>query len=317
VAVARSTADPIAALAGELVVLDGALATQLERRGADLRDPLWSAKCLLEQPEMIRAVHLEYFRAGAQVATTATYQASFEGFARRGIGHGAAAALMLRAVELAAEAREQYCSLAAPGASRPLIAASIGPYGAMLADGSEYRGHYALSDRELEAFHRARLELLAGSGADLVAFETIPCLREARILADLLARHPGTTAWLSFSCRDGERNCEGESIAQCAAALRDHPQISAVGINCTAPRHVAQLLRRMRDETGKPLIAYPNAGQNYDASSKRWVGAHAPFALQAAQWVRSGARLIGGCCGTSPEDIAALRAVLTSERARG
>ena len=171
-----------------VMVLDGALATELERRGADLFDPLWSAKVLIEMPDIIRAVHLDYFLAGADVATTATYQATFEGFARRGLGHAHAAHMMRRAVELAIEARDDFWTdpRRVPGRLRPLVAASIGPYGAFLADGSEYRGRYPVSDEELSNFHRPRLEVLAATGADLIACETIPCLREALVLARLL-----------------------------------------------------------------------------------------------------------------------------------
>jgi homocysteine S-methyltransferase len=293
-----------------LLVLDGALATELERRGADLLDPLWSAKCLIEQPELIQAVHLDYFRAGADVATTATYQASFEAFARRGLDATAAATMMRRAVALAAAAREEFCSgKSLPiGRLRPLIAASIGPYGAMLADGSEYRGGYAADDRTLAEFHRPRLQALADAGADLFAFETIPCLREAKVLARLLEEIPGRTAWLSFSCRDGARNCEGEDLGECVAELQGHPQLVAVGVNCTAPQYVTPLLRRMRGRTGKPLIVYPNSGECYEVSSKRWSGTAgtAGFGELARGWFEEGARLIGGCCRTGPDDIRAV-----------
>ncbi len=185
------------------IVLDGALATELERRGMDLNDPLWSAKCLIERPELIRAVHLDYFRAGADIATTATYQATFEAFGRRGLTREAAAQLMQGAVALAAAARDEFWAAESnrPGRLRPLVAASIGPYGAMLADGSEYRGRYALDTQALADFHEPRLRTLAEAGADLLAFETIPCLREAMVLARLLQDFPDLTAWLSFSCR--------------------------------------------------------------------------------------------------------------------
>jgi homocysteine S-methyltransferase len=295
------------------MILDGALATELERRGADLVDPLWSAKYLLEQPDMIRAVHLDYFEAGADVATTATYQASFEGFRRRGIERDAAARLMRDAVALAAAARDEFWSdLANRGdRRRPLIAASVGPFGAVLADGSEYRGHYAATDQALATFHRPRLEVLAEAGADLLAFETIPCLREARVLARLLKEFPAITGWMSFSCRDGAHTSEGEEIAECAAALRDDAQIAAVGVNCTRPEYVCDLLRRMREHTDKPLLAYPNTGECYDASTKRWYGTHgaAPFREQALAWYQAGARLIGGCCRTTPADIRAISAL--------
>ncbi len=309
-AAAVSTFDPIGELlrTRSVIVLDGALATELERRGADLSDPLWSARCLLEQPELIRQVHLDYFRAGAQVATTATYQATFEGFARRGIERGRAARLMLEAVSLAREARAEFCaSLTSGPQPRLLVAASVGPYGAMRADGSEYRGRYGLTDRELAEFHRPRLDVLAGSGADVLAFETLPCLQEALVLAELLDEYPGVSAWLCFSCRDGAHNSEGEDIGSCAQALSKYPRIAALGVNCTAPAHVPALLERMREPAAKPLVAYPNAGECYDAERKRWLGpaTHASSA-QAKQWVAAGARLVGGCCRTTPADIRAL-----------
>jgi homocysteine S-methyltransferase len=309
-----AAASPIAeALAAQRVlILDGALATELERRGADLNDPLWSAKCLLERPDIIREVHLDYLRAGADIVTTATYQATFEGFGTRGIGQEGAARSMRDAVSLAIGARNEFWSepLRRVERRRPLVAASVGPYGAMLADGSEYRGRYAISDRSLAAFHRPRLEVLAGSGADLFAFETIPCLREALVLSRLLEEQPAMTAWISFSCRDGAHDCEGELISDCAAALRNHPQIAAVGVNCTRPEHVQELLCRMRVHADKPLIAYPNSGEAYDAATKSWGGACAMKpANQALAWYQAGARLIGGCCRTTPQDIGALRAL--------
>jgi homocysteine S-methyltransferase len=290
-----------------VMVLDGALATELERRGADLNDPLWSAKCLLEQPDLIREVHLDYFRAGADVATAATYQASFEGFARRGIARQGAAQLMRDAVSLAAAARDAMYGTAHSNANelRPLVAASVGPYGAMLADGSEYRGRYELDDGALADFHRPRLQVLAGAGADLLACETIPSLREAKVLAALLREHPGLCAWISFSCRDGERTCEGENIGTCVAELSDCPQIVAVGVNCTPPQYITSLLRQMRRRTDKPLLVYPNSGECYQASSKQWSGGRGAidFGEQARGWHAEGARLIGGCCRTGPHDI--------------
>jgi homocysteine S-methyltransferase len=294
-----------------VLVLDGAMATELERRGADLRDPLWSAKTLIEEPALIASVHRDYFAAGADVATTATYQATFAALERRGMTADEAATLMRRAVRLAIEARDDFWADHANriGRRRPLIAASIGPYGAMLADGSEYRGHYPVSDGELCDFHRRRLALLAGSGADLLAFETIPCLREARVLGRLLEEFPQMTAWLCFSCQDGAHNCEGEDIDECAAALEEFPQIAAVGVNCTPPEFLDSLLRRMRGRTHKPLIAYPNSGEHYDATRKIWEGhaAHRSFADASRAWYAAGARLIGGCCRTTPEDIRSIR----------
>lgn len=289
------------------LILDGALATELERRGCDLRDALWSAKVLLEAPELIRAVHADYFAAGADCAITASYQATFEGFAARGLGRDAAAELMRRSVRLAAEARDAFWAVEAnrAGRERPFVAASVGPYGAFLADGSEYRGDYALSEDELAAFHRPRVaELLAG-GAELLACETIPCMAEARALARLLPEFPGAAAWISFSARDEGHTCFGEPIGACAAELAGHPQIAAIGINCSSPRHIPGLIAAIRAACDTPIVVYPNSGEVYHADTGSWSGTTAcdAFGAQAREWYAAGARLIGGCCRTTPDHI--------------
>jgi homocysteine S-methyltransferase len=295
-----------------LMLLDGALATELERRGADLHDVLWSAKVLMEQPNLIRAVHRDYFEAGADVAISASYQANFEAFACHGIDTIRAAQFLRDSISLAAQARDDFW--AEPGnrigRALPLIAASIGPYGAMLADGSEYRGHYDLSDDELMAFHRPRLEVLAQCGADVLACETIPSLREALVLARLLAEFPSASAWISFACADGAYTCEGQRIAECVSRLNDFPQVVSVGVNCTRPEYITSLLQSMRDHTDKPLLVYPNSGEHYDARTRQWAGLvdSSPFAQQARGWYEQGARLIGGCCRTRLSDIRAIRA---------
>lgn len=305
--------NPIAEFLAQrpVMILDGALATELERRGADLQDPLWSAKLLLEQPNLIRAVHRDYFAAGADVAITATYQATFEAFGRRGVEAPQAAQIMRDAVALAVSARDEFWSNPHNRADRlpPLIAASVGPYGAMLGDGSEYRGDYGLSDTQLMSFHRPRLQVLAESGADLLACETIPSLREAMVLARLLQERPDACAWISFACRDGKHTCEGQDVAECVVKLDEFAQIVSIGVNCTRPGYVGSLLRRMRGHTGKPLLAYPNSGERFDHETKRWLGAavSASFAEQAQDWYAAGARLIGGCCRTTPPDIRRLR----------
>ena len=308
-----NTVDPISAWLARRphLVLDGALATELERRGADLRDALWSARLLIEQPDLIRAVHLDYFRAGADVATTASYQASFEGFAQRGLSREDAAALMRLSVRLACEARDLALAERPPDDPRPapLVAASVGPYGAVRADGSEYRGHYGLDEAALMDFHRERLRLLAASGADLLACETLPCAAEARALARLMDE-VGARGWISFSARDGAHICEGDAIEDAVAAVQGFDSVVAIGVNCTAPQHVGELLMRARTRTAKPLLAYPNAGETWDAQAKRWLPsadcAHRPFADMAMDWADAGARLLGGCCRTGPADIAAL-----------
>jgi homocysteine S-methyltransferase len=315
------SANPLAEMLAEqrAVILDGALATELERRGANLNDALWSARMLLEDPDLIRRVHFDYLVAGADVITTASYQATFEGFLRRGLSQDAAADLMRLSVRLALEARDAFWADEAnrKGRVRPLVAASVGPYGAYLADGSEYRGDYGLSLEELMAFHRPRLSVLASSGADLLACETIPCLLEGEALAALLAEFEDTPAWLSFSCRSESEVSDGEPFAACAALANSSDQIVAVGVNCTAPRYIESLLHAASSVTAKPLLCYPNSGEAWDPLNNCWIGSTGitDFRTPAQRWYAAGARLIGGCCRTTPEDIRVIRDTLLSRTA--
>jgi homocysteine S-methyltransferase len=296
----------------KMTILDGGLATELQAGGFDLSDRLWSARLLLTDPGSIEKVHLAYFRAGADVATTASYQASIDGFAAVGLERDAALGLIARSVELAARARDRY--LAEGHRDRALlVAGSVGPYGAMLADGSEYRGDYGPGPAALADFHRPRIEALVEAGADLLAFETIPTVREAEVLVRLLDEF-SIPAWLSYSCRDGASTSAGEPIAE-AIAVGAHPRIVAVGVNCTAPRYLPALLDAARLVTDQPLIAYPNGGDRWDPGARRWVaddgGAYDPAAV--ASWIDFGATWLGGCCGITPASIAALAANLGRE----
>ncbi|MEV0384450.1 homocysteine S-methyltransferase [Nonomuraea sp. NPDC050643] len=285
------------------LVLDGGLATLLERLGADLRDELWSARLLLEEPGLIRRAHADYFAAGADVATTASYQATFPGFARRGLDRARAERLIRLSVELAGQARDE--------AGRGLVAASVGPYGAYLANGAEYTGDYDLDEDGLYAWHLPRWEVLAGAGADLLACETIPSYPEARALARLLDATPGVKAWVSFSCRDAERLNDGTPIREAAALFGGNPRVVAVGVNCTAPRHLPGLIACLSG--GLPVVVYPNSGETWDAAGRRWLGLADPmeFGQAAKEWERAGASLIGGCCRTTPEHIRQIRAHLS------
>ena len=294
----------------DCLLLDGALATELEARGFDLADPLWSARVLLEAPQAIARLHLDYLQAGADIITTSSYQASFAGFARRGLDRPHAAALMQLSVDLALQAREVFMAGSQGRGMPPLVAASVGPYGAMLADGSEYRGQYGLSVAQLIDFHRPRLAVLAASGADVLACETIPCPEEAEALARLLQdEFPQTPAWFSFSCRDAEHVWQGERLADCIAMLETVPQVVALGVNCTDPQLLEPLLLQAASVTSKPLLAYPNSGEHWDADQHCWHGRASVegFVALAQRWRAAGARLIGGCCRTGPAHIAALR----------
>ncbi len=361
-------------------MLDGGLASELELAGCDLDDPLWSARALLTAPEAVEEAHLAFLRAGADVIITATYQATFEGFADRGIARGRAEALFREAVRIARRARERFLgegrgpggsgpgetrsggagasgsgrgqalsgsSLAGaslscgPGSGdaasrdphstglrsrdassgnvdsgndfRPLIAASVGPYGAFLADGSEYRGDYRIDAAGLARFHRDRLRVLADSGADLLACETIPSFVEAEALAGLVAALPDAPpAWFTFTCRDDAHISDGTPIERVAAWAEATDAVSAVGVNCTAAERVTPLVRALAAGTRKAVIAYPNGGGDWDAATKRWseAGAATDWGAACREWVAAGAVGVGGCCRVGAGAIRAMRAAL-------
>jgi homocysteine S-methyltransferase len=295
------------------VILDGGLASELERRGHDLDDALWSARLLRDAPEEIRRVHGAYLEAGADCIVSASYQASLEGFIDSGMSRRRAADLIRSSVTLAEEARDEYLQAQSkPAAEKPVVAASIGPYGAYLADGSEYLGRYEIDVAALRSFHQPRWEILSEC-CRLMACETIPSQAEARVLLDLLRQSPGVLAWISFSCRDGAHISDGTPLAQCAALCAESEQVVAVGINCTPPSLISSLIGEARlGAPAKPIVVYPNSGETYVGAGRRWTGGADRPALPelALEWYRRGARLIGGCCRTGPEDIRALRLAL-------
>jgi homocysteine S-methyltransferase len=277
---------------------DGGFATELEARGHDLSDALWSARLLVDAPQEVVGAHVAFFRAGAMIATTASYQASFQGFGARGIGRAEAARLMRRSVELARQARAEV------GDEGRWVAASVGPYGAALADGSEYRGRYGLTVTQLADWHRPRLEVLAEAGADVLALETVPDVDEAEALVGLV-QELGAAAWLSYTI-DGARTRAGQPLADAFAVAAGVPQIVAVGVNCCAPEDALPAIIAAREVTGLKVIVYPNSGEQWDASARRWMGPSRFSAELAPQWVSAGARVIGGCCRVRPADIAKL-----------
>lgn len=293
----------------DTLILDGALATELEARGCNLADALWSAKVLMENPELIYQVHHDYFAAGAHVAITASYQATPQGFAARGLDEAQALALITQSVQLAQRARNDYRASSASNAPL-LVAGSVGPYGAFLANGAEYRGDYALPEQEMKAFHRPRVTTLLEAGVDLLACETLPSFAEAQALVSLLAEFPDSSAWFSFTLRDAEHISDGTPLSKVAELVNAAPQVVAIGINCVALESVTPALRSLQALCDKPLLVYPNSGEQYDASSKTWHSAPSGCTLhdKFAEWQQAGARLIGGCCRTTPQDIAAIAA---------
>ncbi|AWW36978.1 homocysteine S-methyltransferase [Streptomyces cadmiisoli] len=296
------------ALAEGTVVLDGGMSNQLESAGYDLADALWSARLLAERPEAVVEAHLAYCLAGADVATTASYQATFEGFAGRGIGPDRAAGLLRLSV---AAAREATSRARERGVRRPLwVAASVGPYGAMLADGSEYRGRYGLSVAELERFHRPRVAALVAAAPDVLALETVPDTDEAEALVRTV-RGLGVPAWLSYTVAGG-RTCAGQPLEEAFAVAADADEVIAVGVNCCAPEDVEHAVAVAARVTGKPVVAYPNSGEAWDARARAWSGGRTFAPAQVEGWRAAGARLIGGCCRVGPETIAAVAATLAA-----
>ncbi|KAJ4838232.1 Catalyzes methyl transfer from S-methylmethionine (SMM) to adenosyl-L-homocysteine (AdoMet) [Turnera subulata] len=314
---------------GGYAILDGGFATELERHGADLNDPLWSAKCLISSPHLVRRVHLDYLDAGANIILTASYQATIQGFEAKGLSRIEAETLLRRSVEIACEAREIYFDKCTKGSwdfvedgrssRRPvLVAASIGSYGAYLADGSEYSGDYGdnVTVETLKDFHRRRVQILAKAGADLIAFETIPNKLEAKAYAELLEEEGlNIPAWFSFNSKDGINVVSGDSISECASIADSCKHVVAVGINCTPPRFIRELVQSIGQVTTKPIIIYPNSGETYDAEHKKWVKtegvADEDFVSYISKWHQAGASIFGGCCRTTPNTIRAIARVLS------
>jgi homocysteine S-methyltransferase len=301
-------------LAG-LRVLDGGLATELERAGCDLANPLWSGEILRTQPEKVLAVHRSYLEAGADCLLTASYQISAMGFREIGLAalaaEQAARSAVQQSVSLAEQARRECAQteVAAGHKPRPIwIAGSLGAYGAALHNGAEFHGRYDLGHAGLVDFHTERIDAMLETAADFLAFETIPSLAEAEAILDGLVDYPNVAAYVSFTCRDDDHIGHGEPIEECARLLDAADQIIAIGINCTAPRYVLPLIRRIRAVTDKRIAVYPNSGETWVSETRSWTGTSDPHAFvdMAQQWREAGADWIGGCCRTGPEHIRAI-----------
>ncbi|HKO12609.1 MAG TPA: homocysteine S-methyltransferase [Acidobacteriaceae bacterium] len=301
-------------------VLDGGLATELERRGCDISGPLWSAHVLDTSPETIVALHLDYLRAGADCIATASYQVSSFGYRELGRPPQDAARALQQSVALAEKARAAY---ARDSSRRIWIAASLGPYGAALHNGAEYHGRYSISFDDLVAFHAERMAILAATTADFLAFETIPSLEEAHAILRALEQTPSASAWISFTCPDVSPDAlhvaHGEPLRECAAAVADSPQVLAIGINCTAPQRITPLIAEAQAGAAarRPIIVYPNSGETWHAPTRTWHGHADPsaFTALAREWFAAGAQAIGGCCRTTPAHVAAIAATRLSPAA--
>ena len=295
----------------QAMVIDGAMATELEKYGVDTNSSLWSATALINNPEAIKAVHKSYLEAGGDVATTDTYQANVEGFRKAGFTEQQSESLITEAVKLAVESKDEFYQQLTPDERKqrvvnPLVAGSVGPYGAFLADGSEYTGDYQLTKREYQDFHRKRMELMAEAGVDVFAFETQPNFEESKALADILRdEFPELTAWLSFSIKDSEHLCDGTSLADAVKYFEDNSQISAIGVNCTSMDKIEATVKTVAANTSKPIIVYPNNGDIYNPKTKTWTANPNAdtFADLTPKWLAAGANLIGGCCRMTPADM--------------
>ena len=282
-------------------VLDGGLSTVLEAAGHDLRHDLWTARLITERPEALVEAHRAFVTAGAEVIITSSYQASVGGFEAAGLSQTEAEAALLSTTRLAREA---------VGDAPTLVAASVGPFGATLANGSEYHGRYGIEQAGLRDFHRSRLELLIDSAPDLLAIETIPTVAEARALGEALDGLDAPPVWFAFTCSDGAHTAGGDRIEDAITVASGIPGVTAVGVNCTSPEHIGELLRRAATVTDLPLLAYANGGQVWNAGLGVWEGP--PVAADdrtvVGEWLDAGARIVGGCCGVGAAGIAGLRA---------
>jgi homocysteine S-methyltransferase len=297
----KATLEEVFQKSGRMVI-DGSMSTALEKLGANLNSRLWTAKALAQTPELVKQVHLDYFKAGADCGITCSYQATIPGLIKTGNTEAEAKALIARSVSVLLKAREEWWESEGKDDQRayPLCLGSVGPYGAYLADGSEYRGRYGVSQKKLREFHKERMEILWNAGADLLLIETQPSLEEALVEAKI-AEEIGADYWISFSCKDGSHINEGDLIADCAKVLSaDHPHLKMLGVNCTKPEYITELIGHLKEATDLPVAVYPNSGEEYDPLTKTWHGSAdaKSFGDYALDYFRAGAAAVGGCCTT-------------------
>lgn len=290
-----------------IMVIDGSMSTALEELGANLNNSLWTAQVLVNQPELVKHVHINYFRSGADCGITCSYQATILGLTKHGYTEKEAEEIITSSVKIFLDARSQWWETEGKisGRSYPLCLGSVGPYGAYLADGSEYTGNYNIDEKGLYDFHRRRIELLHDAGADILLFETQPSIREVLIEAGI-AEELGVDYWVSFSCKDGEHINEGDKISECAEKLsHEYPHLRMIGVNCTKPEYIVSLINELEKVTSLPIAVYPNSGEIYDPVSKTWTHSEDAlnFGAYALSYMQAGAVAVGGCCTTTEKHI--------------
>jgi homocysteine S-methyltransferase len=276
-----------------VLVLDGGLSTALEESGFDVSGPMWTGELLLSNPDAITAAHRSFVDAGADILITGSYQISFEG--GRSVGWSD------EDVERALRNSTAAARLAAN--EDTIVAASVGPYGAHLNDGSEFRGHYNAGARAIRDFHDRRLDIVLDTEPDMLAIETMPDLDEVRMIMELVeSKKPEIDFWVSFTVREAGQLSGGATFAEACAVVERHSSAIAIGINCSPLSVITPTLTSV--ETDLPFVVYPNAGQSWDSESMSWAG-KPEFAthVNSEEWVSAGARIIGGCCGYGTSQI--------------
>lgn len=296
------------------LILDGALGTQMQNHGFNINDSLWSAKFLDENPDAIKLVHKEYLEAGADCIISSSYQASLEGFLEKGFNEEKATHLISSSIKIAKDTRDEFWeSYKNSDRLKPLIAASIGPYGAYLANGAEYSGNYEISEEKLSSFHEKRLDTIMQMHPDIIACETIPLFSEVKILSKLLEKYEHTTSWICLSAKNENLTNAGDNIEEVISWLNTQKHIDAIGINCTAPQYISALIKKIKRISDKLIVIYPNGGSAYNPISKIWESSLTDpeeFAKMAFLWNSLGADIIGGCCETTPKEIKKIREYL-------
>lgn len=296
------------------LLLDGGLSTILEAEGHVLNHHLWTAHLIETNPEAIVKAHIDYLKSGSRCIISSSYQATIPGFIASGHSKKKAIELLKKTVELAELSRERFIK-ESNCKEDIFVAASIGPYGAYLADGSEFHGNYPISEDLLYDFHKSRINVLRKTNADFFAVETIPSFLEAKLICDILELFE-LNSWISFSCKDESHINDGTEIEDCVSYLAEFDHIFAIGVNCSSPLYIPILIQKIKNISNKRVIVYPNSGEHYHSDSKTWLGETNPLSCTdlAQTWLELGADIIGGCCRMGPEHIKAMHKAIIENK---